>query len=55
MELSAGIQDLELDVTQDEVVPPSENVEQETGRTEQELSAAGERALMSRFSKKQSH
>lgn len=47
LELSAGIQDLDLDVTQDEVVPPSsENLEQETGRAEQESSAAGERALM---------
>ncbi|XP_029699823.1 uncharacterized protein cep295 isoform X2 [Takifugu rubripes] len=43
LELSAGIQDLELDVTQDEAAPPSsENVEQETGRTEQEPSAAVE-------------
>lgn len=48
LELSAGIQDLELDVTQDEVAPPSsENVEQETGRTDQDLPAAGGRALMS--------
>lgn len=53
LELSAGIQDLELDVTQDEgTAPSSEDVEQDTGRREQELSAAGERALMSRFSKK---
>ncbi|TNN01330.1 hypothetical protein fugu_010712 [Takifugu bimaculatus] len=43
LELSAGIQDLELDVTQDEAAPPSsENVEQETGRTELESSAAVE-------------
>ncbi|XP_056905627.1 uncharacterized protein cep295 isoform X3 [Takifugu flavidus] len=43
LELSAGIQDLELDVTQDEAAPPSsENVEQETGRTEPEPSAAVE-------------
>lgn len=52
-ELSAGIQDLDLDVTQDDVAPPSlENVEQEPGRTERDSSAAGERGLMSRFSKK---
>lgn len=47
LEWSAGVQDLDLDVTQDDVAPPpsssSEDGEQETGRTQQEVSAEGER------------
>lgn len=54
-ELSTGSQDIELDITLDEVAPQlSENTqpdsEQGTERTEQELLTEGEWQLMSKIS-----